>query len=466
MTDDPKEPPQAASESPSPEVSHPPKASPESSFEMPYSELPPGMDSAADAPLGIYSDPFSYSATPDPAPAILPTQSFEGQSSSALGGNAHPGAALVSSQPVESAPPVRVPQMEKPVIKPETAALARRPPPAPAAAAPPVKSVPTSTRGSLMRRPPPPPPPPSDGDPDEEEEGMLRMSFMDHLEELRSRILKALGGFGVAFIATLIFAPEIWRAVAAPAKEALTHLGIKPPNLIAITPMEQFTTIYVKAPLLVAIFVGSPWILYQVWAFIAPGLYKRERRWAVPFIATTATLFITGGCFAYFVAFRYGLEFLLGIGRDINVSPFVSISEYFDLFVNVTLGVALVFEMPVLIFFLTLLRIASPRFLMSNARYAILAIVILAAVVTPTPDVFNLMLFAVPMCLLFFIGVFASYILVLKREGRKLPWKWMILAGFGTVLVAAGVVALLVYRFHFQLAWHWPFIIPPAPVKH
>lgn len=296
---------------------------------------------------------------------------------------------------------------------------------------------------------------------------MLRMSFMDHLEELRSRILKALGGFGVAFIATLIFAPEIWRAVAAPAKEALTHLGIKPPNLIAITPMEQFTTIYVKAPLLVAIFVASPWVLYQVWAFIAPGLYKRERRWAIPFIGSTATLFITGGCFAYFVAFRYGLEFLLGIGRDINVSPFVSINEYFDLFVNVTLGVALVFEMPVLIFFLTLLRIASPRFLLANSRYAILAIVIIAAVVTPTPDVFNLMLFAVPMCLLFFVGVFASYLLVLKREGRKFPWKWIILATLGVLLAAAGVLALLVYRFHFQLAGHWPFVIPPVPVlKH
>ena len=128
--------------------------------------------------------------------------------------------------------------------------------------------------------------------------------------------------------------------------------------------MEGFNVIYIKLPLLVAVFLGSPWIFYQIWSFISPGLYKREKRWAVPFILATAGLFITGGLFAYFVAFRYGLVFLLGIGLDVNVSPFVSIDTYFDLFVNVTLGVGLVFEMPVIIFFLTLLRVASPRFLL------------------------------------------------------------------------------------------------------
>src|SRR6202171_410239 len=156
-------------------------------------------------------------------------------------------------------------------------------------------------------------------------------------------------------------------------------------------PMEGFSIIWVKLPLLCSIFLASPWILYQLWAFIAPGLYKRERKWATPFILITAGLFIGGGVFAYFVAFRYGLEFLLGIGMMNNVQPVVSITEYFDLFVNVTLGVALVFELPVLIFLLTLLRILSPRFLLRHSRYAVLIIVIVAAIITPTPDVFNLM---------------------------------------------------------------------------
>jgi sec-independent protein translocase protein TatC len=317
------------------------------------------------------------------------------------------------------------------------------------------------------KSPPPPPPPPSDEDEDDEEEkGMLRMSFMEHLEELRSRILRALGGLLVAFILSIGFCKDLWSVVSAPAVTALQHLGINPPNLTAITPMEQFNVIYLKLPLLVSLFIGSPWVFYQVWAFISPGLYKREKKWAVPFILSTAGLFIAGGLFAYFVAFRYGLEFLLGIGRDIHVSPFVSINEYFDLFVNVTLGVGLVFEMPVIIFFLTLLRLASPRFLLKHSRYAILVITVIAAVVTPTPDVFNMMLFAVPMVLLFFVGIFASYLLVLRREGRKFPWGKVALAVLIAVILLAAVLAILIYRYHFHATPHWPFLLPPSvPLK-
>lgn len=316
---------------------------------------------------------------------------------------------------------------------------------------------------------PPPPPPPAEEDEegDQEERGMLRMSFMEHLEELRSRLLKAIAGVVVAFILSVGFCKDLWSVVAAPAVSALTNLGLSP-NLAAIKPMEQFNVIYLKLPLLVSVFVGSPWIFYQVWAFISPGLYKREKRWAVPFIATTAGLFITGGCFAYFVAFRYGLEFLLGIGRDVHVAPVVSIDYYFDLFVNVTLGVGLVFEMPVIIFFLTLLHLASPRFLLRHSRYAILAIIILAAVVTPTPDAFNMMLFAVPMVLLYFVGLFAAFMLVWKREGKRFPWTKIWLGIAIVLLVIAGLLALMMIHYHFQLIPKWPFLVPPAvshPVK-
>lgn len=309
---------------------------------------------------------------------------------------------------------------------------------------------------------PPPPPPPGKQDEeepdDEEEEGMLRMSFMEHLGELRSRILKALAGIVVAFLLSITFCGPLWKIVSAPAVDALKNLGLNP-QLVAITPMEQFNVIYLKLPLLVSIFLASPWVLGQVWAFISPGLYKREKKWATPFVLCTAGLFITGGCFAYFVAFRYGLQFLLGIGRDINVAPMVSINEYFDLFVNVTLGVGLVFEMPVVIFFLTLLHLASPRFLIRHSRYAILAITILAAVVTPTPDVFNMMLFAVPMVLLFFVGVFVSYLLVLKREGKKFPWGavWLILAI--VILIVAGVLALFIFGLHYHVITKWPYLV-------
>jgi len=285
------------------------------------------------------------------------------------------------------------------------------------------------------------------------------MSFLDHLQELRSRILKMVLGLLVAGVISLTFVNQLWRFIAAPAVEALTSLGIKPPTLKAITPMEQFNVIWVKLPFLCALFIAAPWVVYQMWAFISPGLYKRERRYAVPFVLCTAGLFILGGAFAYFVAFRFALTFLLGIGIGNYVDPTVSISEYFDLFVNVTLGVALTFEMPILIFVLTLLRVVRPAFLVKHSRYAILGIFVIAAIVTPTPDAVNMLLFALPMCLLFYVGVFAGYLLVLKREGQRFPWV-EVLTITGIVLVALSAI-LYVAAIHYKLhpVPHWPFLM-------
>jgi sec-independent protein translocase protein TatC len=320
--------------------------------------------------------------------------------------------------------------------------------------APPVEVV---TQTGLIRRPPPPPPPPPVDPEDQEEEGMLRMSFMEHLEELRNRIIRALYGLGIAFVLSLGFANKLWDFVSDPAVDALKHLHVNPPRLVILTPMEAFSVIWVELPLLASVFLASPWIVYQIWAFISPGLYKKEKRLALPFVLLTAGLFITGGCFAYFLAFRYGLEFLLGIGMTNGVTPMVSITEYFDLFVNVTLGVALVFELPVVIFLLTLLRLLSPRFLLRHSRYAILAIVIAAAIITPTPDVFNLMLFAVPMCALYFVGVFAGLLLVMKREGRNVPWRSIVLIALGAIALAAAIAFGMVY-FHLHFGNKWPYL--------
>jgi sec-independent protein translocase protein TatC len=291
----------------------------------------------------------------------------------------------------------------------------------------------------------------------EEEEGMLRMSFLEHLEELRSRIIKSLWGAGVAFAVSLIFCDKLWTAVCQPAAAALKTLGYEP-TLYATDPMEGFMIIWFKLPVVVSIFIASPWVLYQVWAFISPGLYRRERRWAVPFILTSAGLFILGGLFAYFVIFRFGLTFLLGIGQNNYVKSICTVTHYFDLFVNVILGVGLVFELPVLIFFLTLLRIVTPSFLMRHSRYAILIIFILAAVLTPTPDAFNMMLFALPMCLLYYVGIFAGYLLVLNRENRRFPWRWTLLILFIVLLLLAVAGYFVLPRYGINLVPHWPFL--------
>ncbi len=290
----------------------------------------------------------------------------------------------------------------------------------------------------------------------DEEEGMLRMSFLEDLEELRSRIIKSLVGILVAFFLSLYFAKEMWRAVSDPAISALHQLGL-PGKLVFTSATEAFMTVWMKVPMLAAIFLASPWVLYQVWAFVAPGLYKRERRWAAPFVICSAGLFIAGGAFAYFIAFRLALTFLLGVGRDINVQPMVTVTEYFDLFVNVMLGIGLVFELPVLIFFLVLLRVASPAFLFRHSRYAILTIAIVAALVTPTPDVFNMMLLCVPMWLLFYVGIFAGYLLVLHREQRRFPWR-KVLPWVGVALVVVGAAAWYYAARHgYHAVGHWPF---------
>jgi sec-independent protein translocase protein TatC len=323
-------------------------------------------------------------------------------------------------------------------------------------------TAPPAAQEQPANPPPPPPPPPSSPSEEDEEEvddGMLRMSFLEHLEELRARLMSSVIGMAVAFVVSLTFCNELWKVVSAPAIDALTQLGANPPKLAQLTPMEAFSTVWVKLPLLTSIFLASPWILWQVWSFIAPGLYKKERRMAAPFVLISAGLFISGGLFAYFVAFRFGLVFLLGIGRDLGIAPLVSVSEYFNLFVNVTLGIALVFELPILIFFLTLLRVASPRFLLEHSRYAVLLIVVAAAVITPTPDIFNLMIFSVPMVLLYFVGVFASYLLVLSREGRRFPWSKVLLGALVVLALSAAGLYIAVSRYGYKLVPQFPFLI-------
>lgn len=289
----------------------------------------------------------------------------------------------------------------------------------------------------------------------EADDGMLRMSILEHLEELRARIMRALIGFGLCLLATMALARPLWTFVQRPLKGAIAQVH---GQIVAITPTEQFSIIWVWTPLVASFFLAAPWVIYQVWAFIAPALYPRERKWAAPFILSTAGLFLTGGLFAYFIALPTTLALLLSIGAP-DVVPTISIDSYFSTFVNVTLGLSVVFELPVAVFFLTLIRVASPSFLLRNSRYAILGIVILASFVTLTQDVVNLAVLSVPMILLYFLGLFASFLLVMRRENRRFPWRMF---GYWLLAVLAALIvsiwcAVVVFEYHF--AAHWPFLM-------
>ena len=247
------------------------------------------------------------------------------------------------------------------------------------------------------------------------EEDLPSMPIMDHLAELRARLIKAAAGFAIAYVLSLTFTHPLWEFVCRPAAQALIASGY-PPILYVVDPLDGFNIIWIGLPLVAAAFLSAPWIVYQLWAFVAPGLYRKERRWAGGFAIAAALLFIGGGVFAYLVLFRYGLTFLLSIGRGEGMGAVVSVNLYFGLLINVVLGVGIMFELPVLILLLTVVGLVTPGLLWRNSRYAILIIFFLAAVITPTSDVVNLALLAGPMCGLFALGVLGSYLYTRHRD--------------------------------------------------
>ena len=308
-----------------------------------------------------------------------------------------------------------------------------------------------------VKKPPPPSPPSPPAEEEDDDEGMSRMSFLEHLEELRTRIVRVLIGVTVIYLGALAFADVLFAIFKAPFEASYPDV-----QLSQLTPTEMFYIQYIKLPLLAAIFLGAPWIMLQVWGFIAPGLYKRERRLAGPFIITTALLFVLGGLFCYYVALPLALGFLLSLSADAGVQQVISLTSYYDMFFNLEVGLGIVFQMPVVIFFFTLLRITSPAFLLRNGRYAILLIFIAAAIITPTPDVTTMLTFAAPMILLYYAGIAASYIIVLRRENRKFPWGTLILVLVGLLIAAVLVGAFLIVQLNYQLVPYWPFLVPPA----
>jgi len=222
------------------------------------------------------------------------------------------------------------------------------------------------------------------------------MSLMEHLDELRRRIIHSAAYLGAGFIVAWIFRDRLLYFLQAP----LLHIG---KSLVFTHPMDPLN-LNLQAAFLGGAILAAPFILYQVWLFIAPGLYQTEKRFFVPFMAATVGLFLGGAGFGYFYVLPGAIKILiLGFGH--NFTSMVTIEDYSGFFLSVILGLGISFELPILIFFLAMFGIVSPRFLWKNIRYAILAVFLVAAVICPSPDPWTMCIYAVPMLVLYLIGI-------------------------------------------------------------
>jgi sec-independent protein translocase protein TatC len=239
------------------------------------------------------------------------------------------------------------------------------------------------------------------------------MSFFEHLAELRKRLIYSVAAVAVGTVVGLTFAKNVYGVIAEPMLAALRDANLED-RLIYTNPTGAINLI-IKLALYIGIVLASPVVLYQVWMFIAPGLYRHERRAVSMFIAASFSLFLAGIAFGYFILLPYTLRFLIGFDT-VYFTPLISINEYWDLVLMIMLGLGAIFQTPVLIFFLSLFGIVTPGFLWKNFRYAILIIAIAAAIITPTPDAMTMFIFMAPMIALYVVGIGVSAVVVRRKR--------------------------------------------------
>lgn len=243
----------------------------------------------------------------------------------------------------------------------------------------------------------------------EREDDLPRMSFLEHLEELRKRLFVSALALAGGFLLSWWKAKEIFHWLSVPILEALP-----PGTKLAYTELTEPFMLYLNLALVTGVFVASPVLLHQLWLFVAPGLYRNEKRWAAPFVVASVLFFVGGGFFGWKVGFPMVAKFLVSTGADFT--PVIKIDAYLDLVTKILLGMGIVFETPILIFFLARIGVVTEKWLLQKFRYAVLVIFVIAAIITPTPDIPTQCAFALPMCALYLLGVLLAWIFK-KRDG-------------------------------------------------
>jgi sec-independent protein translocase protein TatC len=247
----------------------------------------------------------------------------------------------------------------------------------------------------------------------EQERALGKMSFMEHLGELRTRIVWALGSAGVGLVIAFFITDPAMRFISRPLAKMNTEL-------VFTSPTEAFWT-WMKVAMVLAIFISMPAILYQVWKFVSPGLHAHEKKYAAPFIIVGSLLFLIGGAFAMLLVIPFASQFLVTFGQEKGWKPMITVANYTDFVIKFALAFGIVFELPVVITVLALIGVVTPQFLSKNRKYAILINFIIAAVLTPTPDMINQTLMAGPLCILYEVGIICARLAVRKRKAQAPP---------------------------------------------
>ncbi|MCA9666852.1 MAG: twin-arginine translocase subunit TatC [Myxococcales bacterium] len=262
------------------------------------------------------------------------------------------------------------------------------------------------------------------------------MTFTEHLRELRTRLKYCVIALILATLVAYLFSDILFVLLAQPLVRAWADAGLGPPKMHFANPIEPFFT-YLKISLVGGIFAASPVVFYQLWKFVAPGLYENEKKYAIPFAAVSAIMFIGGAAFGYFIVFPYGFQFFLSFAKDnmgsmqkllgglVNVSvgkpfelrPTLMMGEYFGLVWRLLLAFGVVFELPLVIVFLSMVGLVNHKMLWRFNRYFIVIAFIISALLTP-PDVLTQLMMSGPLIVLYNLSILLAWFFHKRREQR------------------------------------------------
>jgi sec-independent protein translocase protein TatC len=238
------------------------------------------------------------------------------------------------------------------------------------------------------------------------------MTFLEHLEDLRKRLFYSAIALIAGFFPCWMFRETFFEILSRPVKQYLPP-GTKFSYLTLTAPF----MLYLKIAFLASLFFAAPFIFLQIWYFVAPGLYQKEKKYVIPFVLMTTFFFALGAAFGYFVVFPFACRFFLSIGKDFQAV--LTADQYLGFSVKVLLGIAVVFELPTLIFFLAKMGVVTAGWMVRNFKYAVLLVFVVAAVITPTPDVITQSIVAIPMLALYGLGILIALIVGRGKEKAR-----------------------------------------------